>query len=129
MATPTDRKYQKSHEWVKLDGSKAYVGISEYAQEELGDIVFVEVTNPGESVTKGDEVATIESVKAASPIYAPVSGTISDANPDLEDQPELVNQKPWDSHLFTIDGADASEVEDLMDAGAYEQFVEQEKEE
>jgi glycine cleavage system H protein len=127
MVTPRELKYNKTHEWVRVDGELAYVGISDYAQQELGDIVYVEPPEVGAAVKKGDEVATIESVKAASPIYAPVSGTVERINPLLEKTPELVNKKPYEAFLFVLKIADQSELAELLDAAAYEQHVEREK--
>jgi len=127
MVTPKELKYAKTHEWVRVEGEQAYVGITDYAQEELGDIVYVELPEAGSEVKKDQEVATIESVKAASPIYAPVSGTVERVNPKLEKTPELVNQKPYEAFLFVLKLAEPSELADLMEAAAYERHVEQEK--
>jgi glycine cleavage system H protein len=127
MVTPKELRYAKSHEWVRVEGEQAYVGITDYAQEELGDIVYVEPPEVGSAVKKDQEVATIESVKAASPIYAPVSGTVERVNPKLEKTPELVNQKPYEAFLFVLKLANSSELADLMEASAYERHVEQEK--
>jgi glycine cleavage system H protein len=127
MVVPKELKYSKTHEWVRAEGELAYVGISDYAQEQLGDIVYVESPETGRKVKQGEEVATIESVKAASPIYVPVSGTIERLNPLLEKTPELINQKPYEAFLFVVRMADAGELAGLLDAAAYEKHVEQEK--
>ena len=127
MAVPKDRKYAKSHEWVRIEGDVAYIGISDYAQEELGDVVFVEMPEVDEKVKKGAEIATVESVKASSPIYSPVSGKIAAVNAVLTDTPEQLNRTPWEAHLFTVTGFDPSELSDLMDASAYEKYVAEEK--
>ena len=127
MVVPKELKYSKTHEWVRVEGELAYVGISDYAQESLGDIVYVEPPETGRAVKQGEEVATIESVKAASPIYTPVSGTVERLNPLLEKTPELVNQKPYEAFLFLIKMSDAGELASLLDAAAYERHVEQEK--
>jgi glycine cleavage system H protein len=127
MITPRELRYNKTHEWVRVEGELAYVGISDYAQEELGDIVYVEQPEVGAAVKKGDEVATIESVKAASPIYAPVSGTVERVNSALEKTPELVNKKPYEAFLFVLKMDDPSELAELLEAAAYERHVEQEK--
>jgi glycine cleavage system H protein len=127
MVTPQELRYNKTHEWVRVEGELAYVGITDYAQESLGDIVYVEPPEVGSAVKKGQEVATIESVKAASPIYAPLSGTVERVNPKLEKTPELVNQKPYEAFLFVLKVADPSELADLLEAAAYERHVEQEK--
>lgn len=127
MHIPKDLKYAKSHEWVRVENNIAYVGISDYAQESLGDIVYVELPNTDDEVNKGDEVLTIESVKAASPVYSPVSGVIIEVNEDLEDTPEIINEAPYDNYIFAIDMSDPSELDDLMDADEYEEHVENEK--
>jgi glycine cleavage system H protein len=127
MVTPQELKYNKTHEWVRVEGELAYVGITDYAQESLGDIVYVEPPEVGAAVKKGEELATIESVKAASPIYAPVSGTVERVNSALEKTPELVNQKPYEAFLFVLKITDPGELAGLLDAAAYERHVEQEK--
>jgi len=130
MEIPKDLKYAKTHEWVRVEGDVAYIGISDYAQEELGDIVYVEMPSPDDSYDKGEEVATVESVKAASAIYTPVAGTVKEINPDLEGTPELINQKPYEAFIFAIrfsEAAGSAELQELLDAEAYEKQVEQEK--
>lgn len=127
MIVPQELKYNKTHEWVRMEGELATVGITDYAQESLGDIVYVEPPEAGQTVKTGEEVATIESVKAASPIYAPVSGKVERLNPLLEKTPELINQKPYEAFLFVIRMADPSQLAGLLDAEAYESHVEQEK--
>jgi len=122
--TPKDRKYAESHEWVKVEGDTAIVGISDYAQHELGDITFVEVPRLGEAFEKGDECAVVESVKAASDIYAPVSGTVVDVNDALADSPESVNDDPYDAGwIFKLKDVNADEIESLMDAADYVAMV------
>jgi glycine cleavage system H protein len=127
MTVPQELKYNKTHEWVRAEGELATVGITDYAQESLGDIVYVEPPEAGQTVKQGEEVATIESVKAASPIYAPVSGKVERLNPLLEKTPELINQKPYEAFLFVIRMADPSQLASLLDAAAYESHVAQEK--
>jgi len=127
MIVPQELKYNKTHEWVRMEGELATVGITDYAQESLGDIVYVEPPEAGQTVKQGEEVATIESVKAASPIYAPVSGKVERLNPLLEKTPELINQKPYEAFLFVIRMADPLQLAGLLDAAAYESHVEQEK--
>ncbi|HEX8302067.1 glycine cleavage system protein GcvH [Sphingomonas sp.] len=118
------RYYTEDHEWVELDGDIGTVGISEYAQSQLGDIVFVETPDEGKDVTKGDDVAVVESVKAASDVYAPVSGTVLEGNAALADTPELVNEDPeGDGWFFKLTLSDPSEVESLMNDSAYAEFV------
>jgi glycine cleavage system H protein len=128
MEIPKDLKFARTHEWVRVEGEVAYIGITDYAQEELGDIVYVEMPSAGDSYRKGEEAATIESVKAASAIYAPVDGTVEKTNSDLENAPELINQKPYEAFIFAIRFKDPSALEDLLDADAYEKHVQQEKE-
>ena len=117
-------KISEDHEWVSLDGDTATVGITDYAQNALGDVVFVELPEVGASFAKGDEVAVVESVKAASEIYAPVSGEITGVNAALEDEPDKINQSPLDDGwLFRIRLSDAGEIDELMDEDAYASFV------
>ena len=117
-------KISEDHEWVSLDGETATVGITDYAQNALGDVVFVELPEVGASFSKGDEVAVVESVKAASEIYAPVSGEITEVNAALEDEPDKINQSPLDDGwLFKIKLGDAGEIDELMDEDAYATFV------
>lgn len=127
MNVPEDRRYAKTHEWVRIEGDLAYVGISDYAQEELGDVVFVELPDVGDDFSRGDEAATVESVKASSPIYTPMGGKIAGVNQELDGTPELLNRKPYDAYLFTLTDFDAADLDDLMDAGAYAAFIEEEK--
>ncbi len=118
-------KYTKDHEWIKLDGDIATVGVSAHAAEQLGDVVFVELPEVGAEFTKGDDAAVVESVKAASEIYAPISGTITAINEALEDAPETVNAAPeTDGWFFKMKISDASELDDMMDADAYKKFLE-----
>jgi glycine cleavage system H protein len=119
-------RFAKSHEWVRLDGAVAMVGISDHAQNALGDVVFVELPEPGRTVEAGEAVAVVESVKAASDIYAPISGTIAAANTALVDNPGLVNSDPMgEGWFFTITPRDAAEMDGLMDADAYAQHAEE----
>ncbi len=116
--------YTEDHEWVRIDGDVATVGISDYAQEQLGDIVFVELPDVGKTVSRSEEAAVIESVKAASEVYAPVSGEVIEVNAALADTPEKVNSDPTgDGWFMKIKLSDASEVEKLMDEAAYKAFV------
>lgn len=118
------RYFTEDHEWIELDGEIATVGITDYAQSQLGDIVFVEVPEEGKQVGKGDDAAVVESVKAASDVYAPVSGTIVEGNPALEDNPALVNEDPeGEGWFFRMSLSDTSELDGLMDEGKYQDFV------
>lgn len=118
------RYFTEEHEWVEVDGDVATVGITEYAQSQLGDIVFVEVPEEGRTLTKGDEAAVVESVKAASDVYTPASGTVIEGNAELEASPALVNEDPeGDGWFFRLTLSDPSELEGLMDADKYAAFV------
>ena len=118
------RYFTEDHEWIEVDGSTATVGVTDYAQSQLGDIVFVEVPGEGASVTKGGEAAVVESVKAASDVYSPVSGTVTEGNPALEDDPALVNSAPEsEGWFFKLTIADTGELDGLMDESAYKDFV------
>ena len=118
MSTPTDRQYASSHEWIKEDGDTSTVGISDFAQDQLGDVVYVELPEVGRKVEAGDTVAVVESVKTASDIYAPASGTITAVNDELRAAPELVNSGPYEGGwLFKMDVTEESA--ELMDAGTY----------
>ncbi|MBN2509047.1 MAG: glycine cleavage system protein GcvH [Spirochaetales bacterium] len=123
MAIPQDRKYAQSHEWARTEGSIVYVGITEHAQHSLGEIVFVELPETGTAVSKGDEVTTIESVKAASAIYAPVSGTVVKVNNSLEDAPETINQDAHGTFIFALEMTDPTELDGLLDAQGYQTLV------
>ena len=117
--------FSKDHEWIVVDGTAATVGITDYAQAQLGDIVFAEVPPAGTKVEKGKEAAVVESVKAASDVYAPVTGEVTEANSALEADPSLVNTSPeQDGWFFKLTLADPSELEGLMDEAAYKAFVE-----
>lgn len=125
---PTDLRYASTHEWVRPDGNGVFtVGISEHAQELLGDMVFVELPDVGAEIATGDDVAVAESVKAASDVYAPITGEVVAVNEDLEDSPELVNSDPYgDGWLFKVKAEDPEEVEALLDAEGYEGSIEEE---
>ena len=125
MVTPENLKYSKSHEWIELlpDGA-ARVGISDYAQHALGDIVFVNLPAEGDSVTAGGRLADVESVKAVSDIFSPVTGTVRAVNSDLESAPEAINQKPYEAWICEIENL--GETEELLDAAAYQAFCEEE---
>jgi glycine cleavage system H protein len=122
---PKDRYYTKEHEWVLVeDGERARVGITDYAQSELGDVVFVELPELGQEVEQNDTIANIESVKSVAPVYAPVSGKIVDVNSELEESPELINEYPYeDGWIAVIEMRDPTEVEDLMSAEEYAEYV------
>jgi glycine cleavage system H protein len=118
------RYFTQDHEWIEVDGDSATVGITDYAQEQLGDIVFAEVPAVGTALTKGGDAAVVESVKAASDVYAPVSGTVTENNGALETDPALVNTDPeGEGWFFKLTLADAGELDGLMDAAAYKAFI------
>lgn len=127
MNIPASLRYTSSHEWVRVENDHVVVGITDYAQGALGDIVFVERPPIGESFDKGEEVATIESVKAASPIYCPVSGVITSTNEELDKKPELVNQDAYAAGIFTLRMTEPGEIDTLLDADAYRLVVEREE--
>ncbi|MGB7568845.1 MAG: glycine cleavage system protein GcvH [Chitinivibrionales bacterium] len=122
--TPNDRKFTKTHEWVKIDGAHAFVGISDHAQDSLGDITFVELPPVGKKMTKGKACCVIESVKAASDINAPVSGEIASVNREVQSQPEIINKDPYgEGWIFTIKDFSKADLDGLMDSKSYEAFV------
>lgn len=117
------RYFTEEHEWIEVDGDDATIGITDYAQEQLGDIVFVEVPQAGTELAKGGEAAVVESVKAASDVFTPISGTVIEGNSALEDDPELVNSSPEEEGwFFKLTVQDAGELEGLMNAAAYKAF-------
>ena len=124
MNIPAELKYSKSHEWVKMDGDVAVIGISDFAQDALGDVVFINLPQEGDSVTAGESLGDVESVKAVSDILCPVSGTVAAVNEDLADAPEALNSDPYGSWIIKVENI--TDEEDLMDAAAYEAFCAQE---
>ena len=124
MNFPTNVKYTNEHEWIRLEGDEAYVGITDYAQEQLGDIVFVDVTTEGETLEKGEVFGTIEVVKTVSDLVLPIGGEVLEINPELEEHPELVNKDPYgDGWLIKIKPTDTTEMDELLDAEAYKQII------
>jgi glycine cleavage system H protein len=124
MAYPNQFRYTKEHEWLHLEGTRGKVGITDHAQSELGDVVFVELPTVGKEVQKGDNLATIESVKAVSDLYAPVSGKVVEVNTQLEVAPETINQDPHDAGwLVVLELTDLSEADTLLTAEGYDQFL------
>lgn len=125
MNIPENLKYTKDHEWIKVDGDEAYVGITDYAQNELGDVVFVEIETEGESLDKEEVFGTVEAVKTVSDIFMPISGEVMEVNPKLEDSPEIVNKDPYgEGWLIKVKISDKSELEDLLDASKYKELTE-----
>ena len=130
MEIPEGLKYSKEHEWVLVEGKSATIGITEYAQEELGDIVYVELPEVGEKVVKDDPFGAVESVKAVSDVYAPVSGAVLEVNDVLPDNPETINDDPYgDGWMIRVELSDLEDLKDLMDAEEYAEYVAQQKEE
>ncbi|MFT4938898.1 MAG: glycine cleavage system H protein [Paraglaciecola sp.] len=125
---PAELRYASTHEWVRPEGDGTFtIGISEHAQELLGDMVFIELPDVGAEVSAGDDIAVAESVKAASDVYAPISGEVISINEDLENTPELVNSDPYgDGWLFRIKAEDPAEIEALLDAEGYENSIDEE---
>lgn len=123
---PEDLKYTKTHEWVKVEGNKAKIGITYHAQEQLNDIVYVELPEVGTEVSKGDSLAVVESVKAASDVYAPVSGKVVAVNSALEDSPELLNEDPYGNWMVEIELSNPAELDELLGPEEYKKVVEEE---
>jgi glycine cleavage system H protein len=126
MAYPADLKYTKEHEWIKVDGSTATIGITHYAQESLGDIVFVDLPKPGTEIAAGKTFGTVESVKAVSDLYAPASGTVADVNGDLATAPEKINKDANNTWMLKVTLKNPAEVAGLLSAADYEKFVSEE---
>ena len=120
---PADFKYTKDHEWVKVSGGDARVGITDYAQKQLGDVVYLELPEVGRKLTKGDVFGTIESVKAVSELFAPVSGEVTAVNADLGNHPEAVNSKPHETWMIRVRPSDPAEAGSLLEASAYMELV------
>ena len=124
MPDPTKCRYTKTHEWISLEGPEAVIGVTDHAQHEISDVVFVDLPKPGRKAAQGEAVAVVESVKAAFDIYAPVAGTVAAANPDLAANPALVNQSPTDKGwLYKLSDPDAAQFGALMTQGQYEEFL------
>jgi glycine cleavage system H protein len=126
MEFPDQLRYTKEHEWVAVDGARGRVGITDFAQDALGDVVFVQLPDVGANVSAASSIAEVESTKSVSDIYAPVSGTVAEVNVGLESTPEQLNQDPYgDGWIFVIEMSDASQVDSLLDAAAYRRLVEE----
>ncbi|MFF4900044.1 glycine cleavage system protein GcvH [Streptomyces sp. NPDC001068] len=120
---PTDCKYTKDHEWIRMNGATAEIGITEYAQKQLGDIVFVEVPTVGRTVEEGQEFGNVESVKSVSDLFMPVGGKVTEVNGDLESEPELLNMEPHDTWIIKVQVSDKKQLDGLMSADKYEKFI------
>ena len=128
MNFPKDRNYTKDHEWARLEGDVAVVGITDYAQDKLGSIVFVELPSPGKSIKKGQTVVTVDSVKAVAEVYSPLSGEVKEANDPLKDTPEVINQDPYgQGWMVKIKISTPAELDGLLTPEAYEAFVAEEQ--
>ncbi|MBE6908547.1 MAG: glycine cleavage system protein GcvH [Ruminococcaceae bacterium] len=125
MNTPTDLKYSKSHEWLRMEGDVAVIGISDFAQSELGDVVFVNLPAEGDTTTAGEPFGDVESVKAVSDLVSPVSGTVCAINEELLDAPEKINEDPYGAWMIKVNGI--GDTEELLDAADYEKHCEEEK--
>ncbi len=124
MDTPEELKYSKDHEWIRVEGDVCTIGITDYAQGELGDVVYVEMPETGSSISKGESFGTIEAVKAVSEVYSPVSGEVVEINDKLEGEPALVNQSPYgDGWMIKLKLTNPDELSDLMDAAAYKEMI------
>ena len=126
MSAPKELRYSKEHEWVKVEDGKATIGITDFAQSELGDIVFVELPEVGDEISKDQPFGSVESVKTVSELYAPISGKVVAINEELLDNPEFVNESPYgNAWMITVELTSETEVEELMDADAYTALIEQ----
>ena len=124
MAVPSEFKYSKEHEWVKVEGNTATIGITEYAQGELGDIVFVELPDVDDEINEGDTFGSVESVKTVSELYAPVSGKVVETNDELEDSPEFVNESPYEkAWMVKVEISDESQIDELLSADQYSEMI------
>ncbi|MBW7978187.1 glycine cleavage system protein GcvH [Bacillus velezensis] len=124
MSTPKDMRYSKEHEWVKVEDGKARIGITHFAQAELGDIVFVELPEVGAEIKADEPFGSVESVKTVSELYAPINGTVTEVNEDLDDSPEFVNESPYEkAWMIVVEPADAEEIENLMTSEQYDEMT------
>jgi glycine cleavage system H protein len=123
MSYPADLKYTKEHEWIRVDGNTGTIGITDFAQQQLGDVVYVELPDVGSTITAGQVFGTIESVKAVSELFAPVTGEVSEINASLKDRPDHVNSKPHETWMVKVKLSNPGELTSLMNAAAYEQLT------
>jgi glycine cleavage system H protein len=126
MAYPANYRYTREHEWIELTGSIGAIGITDYAQKSLGDIVYVDSPKVGDAVTAGATFGSVESVKAVSDLYSPVTGTVTAVNDELRTAPDKINEKPHEAWIIKVEVADPAQVNTLLDAAAYEAFIEEE---
>ncbi|AFJ63454.1 MULTISPECIES: glycine cleavage system protein GcvH [Bacillus] len=126
MSTPKEMRYSKEHEWVKVEDGKARIGITHFAQAELGDIVFVELPEVGAEIKADEPFGSVESVKTVSELYAPINGTVTEVNEDLDDSPEFVNESPYEkAWMIVVEPADAEEIENLMTSEQYDEMTQE----
>jgi glycine cleavage system H protein len=127
MAYPTNYRYTREHEWIAVDGKIGTIGITDYAQNSLGDIVYVDVPNVGDAVSAHSTFGSVESVKAVSDLFSPVSGTVTEVNQLLKTEPDKINATPHETWIIKVELSDLSEVNGLLDAAAYEKFISEEQ--
>ena len=127
MGYPTNYRYTREHEWIAVDGSIGTVGITDYAQNSLGDIVYVDMPKVGDSVTANATFGSVESVKAVSDLYSPVSGTVTEVNETLKTEPDKINSAPHDTFIIKVELSNPAELDSLLDAAAYEAFIAEEQ--
>ena len=120
---PADRKYTKDHEWIRISGDTAEIGITDFAQQQLGDVVFVDLPEPGKSITAGDSFGSIESVKAVSELYAPMSGEVVEVNGSLKDRPEIINKDPHATWMIKVRLSNAGDTASLLDSAQYQDLT------
>jgi len=125
VSYPSDLKYTKEHEWIRVEGAIGVIGITDFAQQQLGDVVYVELPEVGSKMTAGQVFGTIESVKAVSELFAPVSGEVTETNGSLKDRPDHVNSKPHETWMVKVKLTNSGELASLLDAGAYEKLIQQ----
>ncbi|HEU5139960.1 MAG TPA: glycine cleavage system protein GcvH [Bacillales bacterium] len=126
MNTPKDLRYSEEHEWVKVEGDKVRIGITDFAQDELGDIVFVELPEEGDELEADEPFGSVESVKTVSELYAPISGKVVEINEELDDSPEFVNESPYEkAWMVIVEPSDESEIDKLMNADDYEKMIQE----
>ena len=123
MSYPADLKYTKEHEWIRIEGDTGAIGITDFAQQQLGDVVYVDLPDVGATITAGSVFGTIESVKAVSELFSPVTGEVVETNSSIKDRPDHVNSKPHETWMVKVRLTNSSELAGLMDAGAYEQLI------
>jgi len=123
MSIPSNLKYSSDHEWVRIEGSRAFIGVTDFAQKQLGDIVFVELPAVGQEVQVGESFAVVESIKAAADIYAPLSGTVVETNAQLEDSPEAVNHSPYEAWIIVLELSEPSQIDKLLTSDQYAEIA------